>query len=392
MNVRKPVMIAIPGNEQFAGALAACLPLECGAAMVRHFPDGESYVRVTSPVEGRDTFIVCTLDRPDPKLVPLLLLAAAACEAGAASVGLVAPYLAYMRQDRRFHPGETVSAQHMGTWLSQRFDWVATVDPHLHRITDLSEVFTIPSRVVHAAASVAQWVGNHVRDPLPVGPDEESAQWTRDVAQQLGAPCVVLDKTRYGDFDVRIALPAWNSGAATRRCWWTTSFRPAAPWPRRSSACARLDAPPRSAWRSIRCSHRPRWRICAQPVPERSSVATPSATPPTASRSPGPSRRGSARDGGLRLHPSGKRTGTLPLRIARSNVRGKAAIGPWPCAAHRLALCSAPARHMPWPEVRGHKQAFACSEDPPGANLDVELRTWSSVLQRRGATLLRAPE
>jgi ribose-phosphate pyrophosphokinase len=207
MTVRTPVMIAMPGNEQFAGALAACLPLECGAATVRHFPDGESYVRVTSPVDGRDTFIVCTLDRPDPKLVPLLLLAAAAREAGAASVGLVAPYLAYMRQDRRFHPGETVSAQHMGTWLSQRFDWVATVDPHLHRISDLSEVFTIPSRVVHAAANVAQWVGHHVRDPLLVGPDEESAQWTREVAQQLGAPCVVLDKTRHGDFDVRIALP-----------------------------------------------------------------------------------------------------------------------------------------------------------------------------------------
>jgi ribose-phosphate pyrophosphokinase len=207
MTVRKPVMIAMPGNEQFADALAACLPLDRGAAAVRHFPDGESYVRVTSAVEGRDAFIVCTLDRPDPKLVPLLLLAAAAREAGAASIGLVAPYLAYMRQDRRFHPGETVSAQHMGAWLSPRIDWLVTVDPHLHRIADLSEVFSVPSRVVHAASSVAQWVGKHVRNPLLVGPDGESAQWTRDVARQLNAPCVVLNKARHGDFDVRISLP-----------------------------------------------------------------------------------------------------------------------------------------------------------------------------------------
>ena len=33
------------------------------------------------------------------------------------SVGLVAPYLAYMRQDKRFQPGETISAQHVAAWI-----------------------------------------------------------------------------------------------------------------------------------------------------------------------------------------------------------------------------------------------------------------------------------
>ncbi|MBP0533227.1 ribose-phosphate pyrophosphokinase-like domain-containing protein, partial [Mycobacterium tuberculosis] len=74
---------------------------------VRRFPDGESYVRAESAVAGRRVAIVCTLDRPDDKLIPLLLLAAAARENGATDVGLVAPYLAYMRQDSCFQPGET---------------------------------------------------------------------------------------------------------------------------------------------------------------------------------------------------------------------------------------------------------------------------------------------
>ncbi|MDP9927953.1 ribose-phosphate pyrophosphokinase [Variovorax paradoxus] len=208
------VVVAMPGNEPLADELAARLGLERGVATVRRFPDEESYVRIESPVSGRGTLIVCTLDRPDDKLVPLFLLAAALREAGAQSVGLVAPYLAYMRQDRRFQPGETISAHHVGAWISRSADWLVTVDPHLHRITDLSQVFSIPSRAVHAAGSVAEWIGAHVHDPLLIGPDEESAQWVGAVAEHAHAPFVVLRKTRRGDRDVEVSLPdveRWRS-------------------------------------------------------------------------------------------------------------------------------------------------------------------------------------
>ena len=210
----KPVVIAMPGNEHLTDELAAHLGLERGAATVRRFPDGESHVRVETSVEGRHAFIVCTLDRPDDKLIPLLLLACAVREAGALSVGLVAPYLAYMRQDRRFQPGETISARHFAAWISRHFDWLATVDPHLHRISDLSQVYSIPSRVVHAADTVARWVRSQVRQPLLIGPDEESAQWVGDVARRADAPFVVLTKTRRGDRDVEVSVPEvdrWRS-------------------------------------------------------------------------------------------------------------------------------------------------------------------------------------
>ncbi|WP_255266299.1 ribose-phosphate pyrophosphokinase-like domain-containing protein [Cupriavidus necator] len=57
------------------------------------------------PVAGCEAMVVCTLDRPDARLVPLLWPAAAAREGGAVRVGLVAPYLAYMRQDKLFPTG-----------------------------------------------------------------------------------------------------------------------------------------------------------------------------------------------------------------------------------------------------------------------------------------------
>ena len=203
----KPIVIAMPGNERLSRELAAHLDLDNGAVTVRHFPDGESHVRLDTPADGRCTVIVCTLDRPDDKLIPLLLLACAVREAGAVSVGLVAPYLAYMRQDKRFHPGETVSARHIAAWISRDLDWLVTVDPHLHRITDLSQVYSIPCRVAHAAEGVAGWVRSNVKQPLLVGPDEESAQWVSDVARRAQAPFVVLEKTRRGDRDVEISVP-----------------------------------------------------------------------------------------------------------------------------------------------------------------------------------------
>lgn len=203
----KPLLLAMPGNEGMAGALAAGLPAERCPLTVRHFPDGESYVRIDGDVAGREVILTCTLDRPDGKLVPLFLLAGAARENGARRVGLVAPYLAYMRQDQRFNAGEATSARHVARWISAQFDWLVTVDPHLHRIGDLAQVYGIPSRVVPAAGAIAEWIRGNVRQPLLVGPDEESGQWVADVARRIGAPHVVLTKTRRGDRDVSVSVP-----------------------------------------------------------------------------------------------------------------------------------------------------------------------------------------
>jgi len=201
-----PVLLAMPGNERMADALAAGMGAERGHFEIRHFPDGESYVRIESEVVGREVVIVCSLDRPDEKLVPLLLLSGAARENGATGVGLVAPYLAYMRQDRRFKPGEVTSVKLVAKWIGAQFDWLVTVDPHLHRIKNLAEVYAIPSCVVPAAGAIAEWIRDNVRQPLLVGPDEESLQWVADVAGRINVPHVVLTKTRRGDRDVSVSV------------------------------------------------------------------------------------------------------------------------------------------------------------------------------------------
>lgn len=202
-----PIIFTIPGCENDSSALASQLGATVGEAEVRRFPDQETYLRVLTDVRGYDVVLYGSLDRPDGKVLPLIFLARVLKEQGAKQVGLVAPYLAYMRQDRQFKAGEAVTSGMFALLLSREVDWLVTVDPHLHRIHDLSEIYAIPTRVVHAAPTVAAWVAANVKQPILIGPDEESEQWVSEIATLAKAPFTVLTKVRHGDHDVQVSLP-----------------------------------------------------------------------------------------------------------------------------------------------------------------------------------------
>jgi ribose-phosphate pyrophosphokinase len=201
----KAVLFNLSAADSLAEGLWAAAGEERGVLSQRQFPDGESYVRLLSDVKARDVGMLCTLDRPDTKALALLYAASAARDGGARSIGLVAPYLAYMRQDKAFHPGEAVTSRTFANLLSEAFDWIVTVDPHLHRFRTLDEIYTVPSFTVPAAGPVGEWIRANVEQPVIIGPDEESGQWVEQIARVAGAPATVLRKTRRGDYDVSIA-------------------------------------------------------------------------------------------------------------------------------------------------------------------------------------------
>lgn len=204
------ILFALPGNEKLAASLSAELGCDLGTVNVHHFPDGETYVNIDAPVGGKEVFIVATLDHPDEKFFALYFLAKTLKEFGAYSVRLIAPYLSYMRQDKRFQPGDCVSSDLFAHLLSSFVDELITIDPHLHRHHSLSEVYSIPTKVLHVTPLIAAWIKTNIPGALLIGPDEESEQWVAAVAAEAAKPYIVLDKDRKGDKDVRISLTGFS--------------------------------------------------------------------------------------------------------------------------------------------------------------------------------------
>lgn len=208
------VLISLPADTALAGRMAPALQARLAPLAIHRFPDGESRVTLADDdLRDADVAIVASLRDPDPLALPLRFAAATAREFGARSVGLVAPYLAYMRQDKRFNPGEAVSAPLFARFIEETFDWLVTADPHLHRFASLGELYRIPATEVSASHAVARWISASVPDAMLIGPDSESEQWVARIAAEAGFPYQVLRKERHGDYDVRVSLPDATAAA-----------------------------------------------------------------------------------------------------------------------------------------------------------------------------------
>jgi ribose-phosphate pyrophosphokinase len=203
----KPIVFALPGNEVLAKNISKAIQADLGELIVRQFPDGETYVRVLSDVKNRKTILVCTLAYPDEKLLPLLFLSKTLKSLGADGISLVAPYLAYMRQDKVFNPGEGVTSEYFASLISEFADTLITIDPHLHRRHSMTEIYSIPCKVLHASSLISAYISEHITNPLLIGPDVESEQWVAEVAKNANAPFIVLEKIRSGDRDVKVTVP-----------------------------------------------------------------------------------------------------------------------------------------------------------------------------------------
>lgn len=200
------LLIALPGGRELAADLGGRLGVPVSELFAHTFPDGETLVRLDAEVKDRTVVFVGSLHHPNGKALSLVFAADAARELGAARVGLVAPYLAYMRQDHRFHPGEAITSRSFAKVLSSCLDFLLTVDPHLHRWDRLEQIYTCRTGIVRAAPAIARWLQANVPSPLIVGPDEESGQWVQEVARIAGAPWTTMVKTRRGDRDVSVEL------------------------------------------------------------------------------------------------------------------------------------------------------------------------------------------
>ncbi len=201
------VIFAFPAYEKLAENLLRQTGYQLGSLTFRRFPEGESYVKINNDVKNKKVILVCGLENADEKIMALMFFAKATKEFGATKVTLVAPYLGYMRMDKRFNEGEAITSNIFAEFLSQQIDELITIDPHLHRHKTLEEIYSIPCQTLHATDAIAAWIKDNVANPILIGPDEESEQWVSKVAEKSGAPFVILKKIRHSDRDVEVSFP-----------------------------------------------------------------------------------------------------------------------------------------------------------------------------------------
>jgi ribose-phosphate pyrophosphokinase len=206
--IPQPLLLYFEDEQDAATRVAQAGQLALAKIERHRFPDGELKLRLPATLPAQ-VVILRSLNDPNEKLIELLLAAHSARASGATHLTLLAPYLAYMRQDMAFQPGEVVSQRIVGRFLAELFQAVITVDPHLHRVATLQEAVPVAKAVVISGAPLlSDLIHQRVQNPLLVGPDEESAQWIALAASRHGFDYAVCRKVRNGDRAVQIVLPA----------------------------------------------------------------------------------------------------------------------------------------------------------------------------------------
>lgn len=191
-------IVAGPASQLLATRVASLLGCEVDLTEYKDFPDGEVYCRVTGNVKGEDVTIIQSTPRAED-LIYLYELIDACDEAN--SVTVVTPYFGYARQDKRFKPGEPVTARALARTIHA--DRMFTVNVH-----DRSILAHFPCEAVdlNAAPELGAYVAQmNLHDPIILAPDDGALNLVMSASALQGLIYDYLEKTRISGEEVKIS-------------------------------------------------------------------------------------------------------------------------------------------------------------------------------------------
>ena len=201
------LIVSCSHGRHLGSKIAKLLNKSHSSLSVGKFPDDELRIRLDCDVGGKEVvFVQSFYKNVSDCIIEIILAAQTAIGLGAKKAALVAPYFPYMRQDKRFHKGEAVSQKIIAGMVDRYFDAIYIMDPHLHREDRLQHIFKIKSKKLTANSLIAGYIRKNIRNPVIIGPDEESYKWARHVAEMLGAESRILKKKRHSSYRVEVRL------------------------------------------------------------------------------------------------------------------------------------------------------------------------------------------
>ena len=201
------LVVSCSHGIHLGSAIAKKLKAQHSMLSTKKFPDDELLVRFDCKVKNKSVVLIQSFYKDiSDCILEVILAARTAHELGAKKVVLVAPYFPYLRQDKRFHQGEAVSQGIIAELIGNYADKIYIVDPHLHRKFSLSQIFKINAVRLTANSLIAGYIKRKIKNPLIIGPDEESYKWAKSVAEIIGAESRILKKKRYSSYHVEVRL------------------------------------------------------------------------------------------------------------------------------------------------------------------------------------------
>ena len=195
-------MIIIPGpaSTELGKKIARELGLEPEPVGYRLFPDGESYIKLNSSVAGETVVLVqTTAPNPDTRLMQLLVMARTARDFGARRIIACVPYLAYMRQDKRFLDGEALSFDIvLGLLEDSGVDDLLVVDLHSEEsLRKLQPNHRVRVHTLSAIPVIAKYLKENGFDgAYSLSPDEGRSDIVSAASEVMGGGFAFFEKNR----------------------------------------------------------------------------------------------------------------------------------------------------------------------------------------------------
>lgn len=202
----KKILIAGPASQILGVKIAQELGIEVLNTEVKVFPDGENYLRINiedeTLIADKEIIIVHSTGpsssaNQNSRLMELFMMIDAVKRMGAAKIIVVAPYLAYARQDKVFRPGESQFAYVIFNIInSLGIDELYVVDIHAPDVLDFCSCKAVNIDSMKLLADYIMSKGT--KDIVVVSPDKGAIERSQAFAKHFGenVPIEVFQKER----------------------------------------------------------------------------------------------------------------------------------------------------------------------------------------------------
>jgi ribose-phosphate pyrophosphokinase len=190
------IFVPGPASQSLGQKVAETLNAQIVSVNLKSFPDGEYCLRFDGDLGGEEVVVVQSTGPPqDTNIMQLLLMLDAAKDLGAEKVTAVVPYLAFARQDKRFLPGEVVSAETV-VKLIEAFGTDRFITVNIHSENTLKR-FSFPIENLSAITLLAEHFKDRGLDgAFSLSPDKGAVELAEEADRVLGGGCGWLRKER----------------------------------------------------------------------------------------------------------------------------------------------------------------------------------------------------